>query len=183
MGKVIDALKARFQTRDIPKTARGQFNALMRKEKGHTGRVAERLGVARRTVQRLVKGDRDISRSTPAVLKRLAAEVSRDHQPRVRAKALKEAKERGLTVETRATFGFTSAEGSTDDARLRRLTENVPDRLIEPIFDALRAGDEDKAKELIAEGLAEEYFRTPGTEAERLDVELTGIDYIELDWR
>ncbi|MCY1649245.1 helix-turn-helix transcriptional regulator [Streptomyces sp. SL203] len=182
MGKILDALKSRFQTRDIPKTTSGRFNALMRKEKGNTQRVAERLGVSRRTVQRYIKGERKIDNS-PKVVARLEKEVSKDHQPKVRAKAQKEAKQRGLTVETRARFGFNAAGGSTDDARLRRLTEDVPDHLVDGIFEALRNGDESEAQKLIAEGLAEEYFRTPGTEREGLDVEFTDIDYVELDWQ
>ncbi|MFE0654226.1 telomere-protecting terminal protein Tpg [Streptomyces sp. NPDC059534] len=184
MGKVIDAMKSRFQTRDIPKTIQGRFNALLRKEKGDTAKVAERLGVSRRTVQRYVKGDRDISKSKPEILDRLATEVTKDHQPRVRAKAEAEARERGLTVETRAKFGFTAAGGSTDDSRMRRLTEDVPDELIPEIFEALRNGDDNKANEIIAEGLAREYFREADTEALRgLDVKFTDIDYIELDYR
>ncbi|MYT25986.1 helix-turn-helix domain-containing protein [Streptomyces sp. SID7760] len=184
MGKIIDAMKSRFQTRDIPKTIKGRFNALMRKEKGDTAKVAERLGVSRRTVQRYVKGDRDISKSKPEIHERLTQEVSRDHQPRVRAKAEAEAKERGLYVETRARFGFTAAGETTDDARMRRLTEDVPDDLVPEIFEALRNGDEDKAREIIAEGLAREYFREPDTEGVRgLEVDFTDIDYIELDYR
>ncbi|MFI7142889.1 telomere-protecting terminal protein Tpg [Streptomyces massasporeus] len=183
MGKIIDAMRARFQTRDIPKTARGQFNALMRREKGNTARVAERLGVSRRTVQRYVKGERDVSKTKPEIRDRLRSEVAKDHQPRVTARAQKEAQQRGLTVETRARFGFTSDAGSTDDPRMRRLTEDVPAHLIPDVFEALRNNDEDKLAELLGQGLAEEYFRTPGTDAEALDVEFTDIDYIELDYR
>ncbi|MER7817204.1 helix-turn-helix transcriptional regulator [Streptomyces sp. NPDC096153] len=184
MGKIIDALKSRFQTRDIPKTIKGRFNELMRKEKGDTQRVADRLGLSRRQVQRLVKGERKIERSRPETLERLTKEVTKDHQPRVRAKAEAEAKRRGLTVETRARFGFTAAGQTTDDARMRRLTEDVPDDLVPQIFEALRNGDEDKAREIVAEGLAREYFREPDTEGVRgLDVEFTDIDYIELDYR
>jgi len=183
MGKIIDAMRARFQTRDIPKTARGQFNALMRREKGNTARVAERLGVSRRTVQRYVKGERNIARSKPEILDRLRNEVAKDHQPRVTARAQKEAQQRGMVIETRARFGFRSDAGSTDDPRMRRLTEEVPTHLIPDVFDALRANDEDKLAELLGQGLAEEYFRTPGTDAAELDVEFTDIDYIELDYR
>ncbi|MEU2395053.1 helix-turn-helix transcriptional regulator [Streptomyces sp. NPDC007369] len=184
MGKVIDALKSRFQTRDIPKTARGRFNALMRKEKGDTAKVAERLGVSRRAVQRYVKGDRDISKSKPEILDRLEKEVSKDHQPRVRAKAEAEAKERGIYVETRARFGFTSAGQTTDDPRIRRLTEDMPEDLIPDLFEALRNGNEDKAEQIVAEGLAREYFRLPDTEGVRgLDVEFTDIDYLEVDYQ
>ncbi|MFF5809064.1 telomere-protecting terminal protein Tpg [Streptomyces sp. NPDC012746] len=184
MGKLIDAMKSRFQTRDIPKTIKGRFNALMRKEKGDTAKVAERLGVSRRTVQRYVKGDRDISKSKPEIVDRLTQEVTKDHQPRVRAKAEAEAKERGLSVETRARFGFTAAGETTDSPRMRRLTEDVPEELVPELFEALRNGDEDKAREIIAEGLAREYFRAPDTEGVRgLEVDFTDIDYIELDYR
>ncbi|GHJ02285.1 hypothetical protein TPA0906_74970 [Streptomyces olivaceus] len=183
MGKLVDAMRARFQTRNAPKTARGQFNALMRKEKGNTAKVAERLGVSRRTVQRYVKGERKIANSKPEILDRLQKEAAKDHQPRVTARAQKEAQQRGMTIETRARFGFTADAGSTDDPRMRRLTEEVPDHLIPQVFDALRAGDEDELNRLLGQGLAEEYFRTPGTDAERLDVEFTDIDYVELDLR
>lgn len=182
MGKIIDAMRARFQTRSTPKTPRGQFNALMRKEKGNTAKVAERLGVSRRTVQRYVKGERNIARSKPEILDRLQKEAAKDHQPRVTARAQKEAQQRGLFIETRARFGFTSDAGSTDDPRMRRLTEEVPDHLIPQVFEALRQGDENELQKLLGQGLAEEYFRTPGTDAERLDVEFTDIDYIELDY-
>lgn len=183
MGKLVDALRDRFQTRDIPKTARGRFNALMRKEKGDTGRVAERLGVSRRTVQRYVKGDRDISKSKPDVLDRLEKEVSKDHQPRITARAQRQAEQRGLMIETRATFGFTADAGSTDDPRMRRLTEEVPAHLIPDVFEALRNRDEDQLNKLLGEGLAEEYFRTPGTDAESLDVTFTDIDYVEVHYQ
>ncbi|MFF6852784.1 telomere-protecting terminal protein Tpg [Streptomyces antimycoticus] len=183
MGKIIDAMRARFQTRDVPKTARGQFNALLRREKGNTARVAERLGVSRRTVQRYVKGERSVAKTKPEILDRLRSEVAKDHQPRVTARAQKEAQQRGMTIETRARFGFTSDAGSTDDPRMRRLTEDVPDHLIPSVFEALRNNDEDRLAELLGQGLAEEYFRTPGTDAELLDVEFTDIDYVELDYR
>ena len=185
MGKIIDALKTRFQTRDIPKTARGRFNALMRKERGDTAKVADRLGVSRRSVQRYAKGDRDISKSKPEILDRLEKEVGRDHQPRVRARAQKEAEQRGLTIETRAQFGFEAAGGSTDSARWRRMTEDVPSHLVPDVFAALRNGDEDELRKVLGQALAEEYFRVPGTAAADLDVtfgEDDTIDYIELDF-
>lgn len=183
MGKILDAMRARFQTRSIPKTPRGQFNALMRKEKGNTARVAERLGVSRRTVQRYVKGERNIAKSRPEILDRLQKEAAKDHQPRVTAKAQAEASDRGVLIETRARFGFTSSAGSTDDPRMRRLTQELPTDLIPQVFDALRAGDEELLQQLIAQGLGEKYFREPGTAAlQELDVEFTDIDYIELDY-
>ena len=187
MSKIIDALHQRFtvQTRDIAKTAQGRFNALVRAEtpkggKPDTARLAERLGVSRRHVQRYLSGKAKIGNAKGDTLKRLETEVRRQHQPRIFAQAQKKAQQSGLVVETRARFGFATSEaGSTDDARLRRLTEGVPSDLIPDIFEALRTGDEDRLRELIAEGLAEEYFRVPGGGADGLDVELQDIDYIE----
>ncbi|MFI5867718.1 telomere-protecting terminal protein Tpg [Streptomyces sp. NPDC051546] len=184
--KIFDAFKAKVQTRDIPKTARGQFNAVARKEKGDTKKIAERLGISRRQVQRILKGDRKIENSRPETLANLEKQVRRDHQPRIRAKGEAEAKARGMYVHTRAQFGFQSAAGSTDDARYRRLTEDVPDHLIPELFEAARAGDEDRLRELIGNGLAEEYFHspeTPGTAREELLVEFGDIDYIEIEYR
>ncbi|MDO0939285.1 helix-turn-helix transcriptional regulator [Streptomyces sp. DG2A-72] len=179
MGKVVDALRARIQTRDLPKTPKGLFNALMRREKGNTQRVADRLGISRRQVQRIVKGDRDIRKSKAETLDALRREVSKDHQPRVTAKGIKDAKSRGLTIETRASFGFHAAAGSTDDARMRRLTEDVPEELLDDLFEALRNGDEEKAQEIAGEALAMEYFRDGGTRADGLDVTFSDIDYID----
>lgn len=184
MGEVIDALRGRFQTRDIAKTPAGRFNALMRKEKGDTARVAARLGVTRRTVQRWAQGTRNIANTKPDTLKRLEAEVRRDHQPRVTKRAAADAKQRGVFVETRARFGFRSAAGSTDDPRMRRLSEDLylSDQDVERLFDALRDGDEDTARAIISEGLAQQYFRDGGTRADSLDVDFNLIDYIELDY-
>ncbi|MFJ9427897.1 telomere-protecting terminal protein Tpg [Streptomyces sp. NPDC101249] len=182
--KILKALRDKFQTRDIPKTPRGRFNALLRREKGNTAKVAERLGVSRRQVQRLVKGERKIENSKPETLGRLEQEVRKEHQPRVTAKAQKEAQERGLVIETRAAVGFTADAGTTDDPRMRRLTEEVPPELIPEVFEALRNGDEAKLNELAAKAVSP-YFYTPGTAAneDELGIELTDIDYIEFDYR
>ncbi|MFD8597663.1 telomere-protecting terminal protein Tpg [Kitasatospora sp. NPDC059646] len=182
-SKIIDALKAKFgdqvQTRDIAKTAQGRLNALVRAEtpkggKPDTARLAERLGVSRRQVQRYLSGKAKISGAKKQTLDRLESEVRKDHQPRVFAKVKREAQRRGMGLEIRASFGFSSAAGSTDDPRMRRLTENVPSHLIPDMLDAWREGDEQRLRELVAEGLAEEYF----VGASGSDVELTDINDI-----
>jgi hypothetical protein len=177
--------KIKVRTRNIPVSAKARFNALMRKEKGDTGKVAERLGVSRRQVQRLAAGTRDIEKSKKSTLDALEREVRKDHQPRVKARAEKEAKERGVFIHTRAQFGFTSAGESTDDARYRLISEDMPPELIGDIVEALHQEDEARLQELIGEGLAREYFRSPeipGTQRERLDVTFGDIDYIEMEW-
>jgi predicted transcriptional regulator len=182
MGQILDAMRRTFWTRAMPKTVKGQFNALVRREKGDTRRIAERLGVSRRTAQRYVKGERNLA-NNKKVARRLEREVARDHQPRVTERAERQAQQQGLMVETIATLGFTAPEGSTDDPRVRRMTEDVPDRLVPEVFEAMRTGDEHRLQELFGEALAEEYFRLPGTEAERLDVTFTDIQHFEVDYQ
>ncbi|MFF2548315.1 telomere-protecting terminal protein Tpg [Kitasatospora sp. NPDC058063] len=183
MTDIIDALKAKFsgdiQTRNIAKTARGRFNALVRAEtpkggKPDTAKLAERLGVSRRQVQRYLSGKANIGGAKKPTLDRLEEEVRRDHQPRVFARVKKQAQRHGMGVQIRAQVGFRSAAGTSDDGRMRQLTENVPSHLIGDMFDAWREGDEQRLRELVAEGLAEQYFVAPSGE----DLELTDIDNI-----
>lgn len=48
-------------------------------------------------------------------------------QPQIRAKARKQAASTGgLVVSTRARFGFEAAGGTTDDARIRYITQVLP---------------------------------------------------------
>ncbi|MFD4535641.1 telomere-protecting terminal protein Tpg [Kitasatospora sp. NPDC058397] len=185
--KIIDALTERFtiRTRDIAKTPQGRFNALAREAtpkggKPNTARLAERLGVSRRQVQRYLKREAKIGNASAETLRRLEAEVRKDHQPRIFAQAQQQAERGGLGVEARASFGFsTSQAGGTDDARLRRVDEEIPSHLIPEIFEAMRVGDEDRLRELVADGVAEAKFRVPGGGAAGLDVEFTDIDYIK----
>jgi hypothetical protein len=183
-SKIVDALKAKFadqvQTRDIAKTHQGRFNALKRAatpkgaDSPNTAVLAERLGVSRRQVLRYLKGETKIGNAKADTLERLEAEVRKEHQPGVYARVKKQAQRNGMGVQIRAQVGFKSAAGTSDDGRMRRLTENVPSHLIGDMFDAWREGDEERLRELVAEGLAEEYFVGPSGD----EIELTDINDI-----
>lgn len=184
MGIIEDSLEAAEQavsTRPIPKTAPAQVRALVRAEKGSTRRAAQRLGVSQRTVERYVKGQ--IRTPRPQLAERLASEVRRSWQPRVRARARRRAATAtGITVETRARFGFTAAPGSTDDPRLRRITQTLPPHYAQRLFDARQSGaTEGQLQNIVAQGLGEQYFRDGGRRAGGLEVELQDIDYLDLD--
>ncbi|MCX4971257.1 helix-turn-helix domain-containing protein [Streptomyces sp. NBC_00654] len=179
MGKILDAIRARTWTRALPKSPSAQLNLVMRAEKGSTRAVAARLGVSQRTIQRWVKGEQQPS---ARIAGRLQEEAAKSHQPRVTARARRAAGAGGIRVETRATFGFRAAPGSTDDARLRRITDDLPRELAGRLWDAAAAGDESQLQRLVGEGLGHAYFRDGGRRADGLDVELTDIDYIDLDW-
>ncbi|MCX4808992.1 helix-turn-helix domain-containing protein [Streptomyces sp. NBC_01214] len=183
MGAIRDALdRARnaVTTRPIPVRTGTRLAFLLKKEKGSTAAVAARLGVSQRSVQRYLKGDRAPSPAAAAALER---EVRQDWQPKVKARAEKEAARRGIVVETRARFGFRAPGGTTDDARLRRITQHITPENSAEAFAAYRAGaSEDELAAIVGGALGESYFRDGGRRAQGLDVELTDIDYIDIGY-
>jgi transcriptional regulator with XRE-family HTH domain len=185
VGEIDDALAraaANNVTRPIPKSAQAQMRFLLKAEKGSTRALAARLGVTQRTVERYLKGT--LRRPRKDLAARLEKEVRRDWQPRVQQRAKKHAASRGgIVIETRARFGFTAAPGSTDDGRMRRITQHLPPAYAARLFDAQTAGaTEQQLQAIAAEGLQEVYFKDRGRRATDLEVEFTDIDYIELDF-
>ncbi|MFF3767464.1 telomere-protecting terminal protein Tpg [Streptomyces sp. NPDC001922] len=177
----LDRAAAANFTRPMPKSAPARMRFLVKQLKG-TRAVAELLGVSQRTVERYVKGR--LQRPRPELAARLADEVRKRWQPRVRDRAKKQAATAtGIVIETRARFGFTAAPGSTDDARIRRVTQHLPPEYAARLFDAQSAGATDQQlRGIAAEGLQEVYFKDGGRRAEGLQVEFTDIDYVELDF-
>ncbi|MEU6895883.1 XRE family transcriptional regulator [Streptomyces sp. NPDC046557] len=151
---------------------------LVRQHKGSTRAVAGLLGISQRTVERYVKDQ--IRKPKPVLADRLVGEVRRRWQPLVRKRARDQAaRQTGLVIETRARFGFTAAPGTTDDGRMRRITQHLP-----PEFAGVAAQDagaaEAELQALAAEGLQEVYFKDGGGRAQGLLVEFTDIDYVEI---
>ena len=128
MGEIDDALQraaANTATRPIPKSAQARMRFLLKTERGSTRALAARLGITQRTVERYLKGT--LRRPRAELAARLEREVRKDWQPRVQRRAKKQAATAtGIVIETRARFGFTAAPGSTDDARIRRITQHFP---------------------------------------------------------
>jgi hypothetical protein len=90
----------------------------------------------------------------------------------------------GITVETRACFGYTASVGSTDDGRFRRLTVHLPAAYAQRLFDARDTGASDQEmRGIFAEGFKDVYFQDGGSRATDLsDVEINDIDYLDLDF-
>ncbi|MCZ7456308.1 telomere-protecting terminal protein Tpg [Streptomyces sp. WMMC940] len=176
----LDEALASKVTRPAPKSAPARMRYLVRQLKG-TRPVAELLGVSQRTVERYVKDQ--IKRPRPDLAARLAAEVRRRWQPRVRERARKQAAtSTGIVIETRARFGFSAAPGSTDDARVRLITHHLPPVYAARLFEARTQGATDQElRTIAAEGLQEEYFKDRGRRAAGLAVEFTDVDYVEFD--
>ncbi|MFJ6939917.1 telomere-protecting terminal protein Tpg [Streptomyces sp. NPDC101132] len=168
-------------TRPIPKSAGAQMRFLVKQLKS-TREAAALLGISQRTVERYLRNQ--IKQPKPALAARLEAEVRRRWQPLVRKRArARAATQTGLVIETRARFGFTAAPGTTDDGRMRRITQHLPPEYAGRLFAAQEAGANEAALQRIAaEGLQELYFKDHGSRAAGLLVEFTDIDYIELDF-
>ncbi|WP_202204174.1 telomere-protecting terminal protein Tpg [Streptomyces spororaveus] len=184
MGDIDDALDRADRegfTREPPRTLKGRINFLLKQLKT-TKAVAEVLGVSQRSVERYRKGDR----KTPPqpVAERIDTAVRARWQPVVRGRRRKEAAtSTGITVETRARFGYTAPVGSTDDGRVRRLTVHLPPLYAQRLFDARAQGAADRdLRAIVAEGLQEIYFKDGGTRADELRVEFTDIDYFDVSF-
>jgi hypothetical protein len=87
------------------------------------------------------------------------------------------------TLETRARFGYTAAPGTTDDARIRLITQALPPTYAARLFDAQATGaTEQQLRDIAAEGLQEIYFKDRGRRDHDLQVAFTDIDYLEIDY-
>ncbi|MER6563963.1 XRE family transcriptional regulator [Streptomyces sp. NPDC001027] len=185
MGEIDDAIERADRegfTRQPPKTLQARINYLMKQLKT-TRAVAEEIGVSQRSVERYRKGER--KHPPQAIAERIDAAVRARWQPQVRRRRRKQAATAtGITVETRARFGYTAPIGTTDDGRFRRLTVHLPPAYAQRLFDARNTGASDQQmRQIIAEGFKEIYFQDGGGRATALsDVTLNDIDYLDLDY-
>jgi hypothetical protein len=180
IGDSLDrALESAF-TRRPPQSAQAQMKYLVKQLKG-TRAVAQALGVSQRTVERYVKGQ--LKRPRQDLRGRMEREVKKRWQPQVRAKAKqKAASTDGLIISTRARFGFTAAPGTTDDARIRDITQALPPQFADRLFTAKEQGaTEQQLQQIAAEGLAQMYFRANNTRAHGLGVEFTNVEHIDIE--
>ncbi|GHH45325.1 telomere-protecting terminal protein Tpg [Streptomyces candidus] len=173
------ALEGAF-TRRIPQSAQAQMKYLVKQLKG-TRAAAQVLGVSQRTVERYVKGQ--LKRPRQDLRGRLEREVRKRWQPQVRARARKKAASTdGLVVSTRARFGFEAAGGTTDDARVRDITQALPPQWADRLFTAREQGaDEQQLHRIAADGLAQMYFRANDSRAHGLGVEFTDVERLDIE--
>ncbi|MGV9843399.1 telomere-protecting terminal protein Tpg [Streptomyces fungicidicus] len=184
MGILADSLDkadAAHFTRPLPKSAQKQMQYLVKQAKG-TKAAADLLGITQRTVERYLTGQ--LKQPRRDLAERLAGEVRKRWQPRVRERAKKQAATTGgIVIDTRARFGFTAAPGTTDDPRLRPITQGLPPVYAARLFDAHAAGaTEEQLQSIVAEGLQDIYFKDRGRRAQGLLVDFTDIDYVDVDY-
>ncbi|MEW1615676.1 MULTISPECIES: telomere-protecting terminal protein Tpg [unclassified Streptomyces] len=184
MGKIEDAIERADReafTRQPPKTLKSQIGYLL-KQLGSAKAVAAELGVTADSVNRYRRGAR---KNPPKdIASKIDDAVRSRWQPQVRKRRREQAAATGITVETRARFGYTASVGTTDDGRFRRLTVRLPAAYAQRLFDARDTGASDQEmRGIIAEGFKEVYFQDGGGRATGLsDVEINDIDYVDLDY-
>ncbi|MEU6310674.1 XRE family transcriptional regulator [Streptomyces sp. NPDC047014] len=183
MGEIEDAIVRADQeafTREPPKTVRGRINFLLK----HLSpkEIGQEVGVTADSVNRYRRGVR--KNPPPQVAAKIDEAVRARWQPMVRRRRRQEAAtSTGITVETRARFGYTAPVGTTDDGRVRRLTVHLPASYAQRLFDARAEGAADRdLRAIVAEGLQEIYFKDGGTRADELRVEFTDIDYFDVSF-
>ncbi|MEE1735424.1 XRE family transcriptional regulator [Streptomyces sp. BE147] len=185
MGEIEDAIERADReafTREPPKTLKGQIGYLL-KQMGSAKAVAQELGVTADSVNRYRRGARKHARADVAA--KIDDAVRARWQPMVRKRRQRQAAATGgITVETRARFGYTAPVGTSDDGRFRRLTVHLPATYAQRLFDARDAGANDQEmRGIIAEGFKDVYFQDGGSRATGLsDVEINDIDYLDLDF-
>lgn len=185
MAEIEDAIERADReafTREPPKTLKGRIGYLIR-QLGSARAVAQEIGVTADSVNRYRRGARKHAR--PDIAAKIDNAVRARWQPQVRRRRQKQAATtRGITVETRARFGYTAPIGTTDDGRFRRLTVHLPPAYAQRLFDARDSGASDQEmRGIIAEGFKEIYFQDGGARATGLtDVEITDIDYLDVDY-
>ncbi|MER7050301.1 telomere-protecting terminal protein Tpg [Streptomyces jumonjinensis] len=180
IGNSLDRALEKVFTRPAPKSTQAQMKYLVKQLKG-TKAAAQALGISQRTVERYVKGQ--LKRPRQELRGRMEGEVRKRWQPQIKAKARKKAASTdGLVVSTRARFGFTSAEGTTDDARIRDITQALPPEFADRLFTAREQGaNEKQLQQIAADGLAQMYFRDNNSRAQGLGVEFTDVEHIRID--
>lgn len=185
MGEIEDAIERADReafTRQPPKTLKGQIGYLL-KQFGSARAVAAEIGVTADSVNRYRRGARKHARADVAA--KIDDVVRARWQPRVRKRRQHQAAATGgITVETRARFGYTAPVGSTDDGRFRRLTVHLPATYAQRLFDARNTGASDQEmRGIIAEGFKDVYFQDSGGRALGLsDVAINDIDYMDFDF-
>ncbi|MEU6839742.1 XRE family transcriptional regulator [Streptomyces rubiginosohelvolus] len=185
MGEIEDAIERADReafTREPPKTLKAQIGYLLR-QMGSAKAVARELGVTADSVNRYRRGARKHARADVAA--KIDDAVRARWQPQVRKRRQRQAATTGgITVETRARFGYTAPIGTTDDGRFRRLTVHLPATYAQRLFDARNAGaSEREMRGIVADGLKDVYFQEGGSRATGLsDVEINDIDYLDLDF-
>ncbi|MFH9590116.1 telomere-protecting terminal protein Tpg [Streptomyces luteogriseus] len=98
----------------------------------------------------------------------------------VPARRRAQAEAEGFVFHTRARFGFAAAAGSSDDPRVRRITQALPGEVARELFAARDAGaGEQQQLVILARGLGHAYFRDGGRRAHGLHIAFSDLEFAD----
>ncbi|MGW0990679.1 telomere-protecting terminal protein Tpg [Streptomyces sp. NPDC002486] len=129
--------------------------------------------------QRPVRAGAVIRESTTPQLKpptahQLRTPESHKWQPRVRARRRARAEAEGFVLHTKARFGFAAAARSSDDPRVRRITQGLSGEVARELFAARDAGaGEQQQMVILVRALGHAYFRDGGRRAHGMQIAFT----------
>lgn len=178
MGEIVRGLERALLTRPVP-TSDAAVRFLLKTEKGSTKNVAVLLGISQRTVQRWVTTRPGMRRRPSDVHAGLIDEAVRARwQPRVRARQRARAETDGFVLHTRARFGFAAPAGSSDDPRVRWITQYSPGEVARELF-AARGADagEQQQTVILARALGHAYLREWGRRAHGLHIASSDVEF------
>ncbi|WP_055603875.1 telomere-protecting terminal protein Tpg [Streptomyces aureus] len=181
MGQIEQGLERALRTRPVPLGTEARLRFLLAAHRGSTLRVAAVLGVSQRTVQRWVT-KKPGARRPPGPLQVQAIEeaVLARWQPRIRARRRARAETEGFVFHTRARFGFAAPAGSSDDPRVRWITQDLPGEVARELFAARDAGAcEQQQTVILARALGHAYFRDGGGRAHGLNIAFSDVEFAD----
>jgi hypothetical protein len=182
VAEALDIADAHHWTRQPPLSDRARLRFLNSRG-ADLSTLAGHLHTTPRTLQSILTNKRNAPNE--ALRQAILKEVIRLWQPRVRRRAHRAIgdQQHSLWVHFQGWFGFNAAAGSSDDGRVRGLSQALhhpyPARLLEARH---RSADEQELRSIVADAVGEAYFRvSPGRAALHM-VRLTDIDYIEFSY-
>ncbi|MFE4337397.1 telomere-protecting terminal protein Tpg [Streptomyces sp. NPDC056831] len=180
MGEISDGIERALLTRPVP-TGASALRFLMRAEKGSTKKVARLLGVSQRTVQRWVTKKSGARRPPgPPHVRAIEEAVLARWQPQIRARRRAQAEAEGFVFHTRARFGFAAPASSSDDPRVRWITQYLPGEVARELFAARDAGaGEQQQMVILARALGHAYFRDGGHRAHGLHIAFSELEFAD----
>ncbi|MFF7803042.1 telomere-protecting terminal protein Tpg [Streptomyces olivaceus] len=179
MGQIEQGLERALRTRPVPSSTGDRLRFLLAAHRGSTRQVAAVLGGgSQRTVQRWVT-EKPGARRPPGPLQVRAIEevVLARWQPRVRARRRAQAEAEGFVFHIRARFGFAAAAGSSDDPRVRWITQDLPGEV--PGSCSRLGMPAQQQTVILARALGRAYFREWGRRADGLHISFSDVEFAD----
>jgi hypothetical protein len=181
VGHIEQGLEQALRTRPVPLSTEARLRFLLATHRYSTRKVATVLEVSQRTVQRWVTKKPGARRPPgPLHVRAIEEAVRARWQPRIRAGLRAQAEAEGFVFHTRARFGFAAAAGSSDDPRVRWITQYLPGEVARELFAARDAGaGEQQQLVILARALGHAYFRDGGRRAHSLHIAFSDLEFAD----